>query len=153
MSTLRERMHRLREVFTAYQDALASDEMRFRIYVMVQPDLYEALKSAGVRTGFGDARLRVGGIKLFADGSASDRTMRMSEPFEGRPDDFGILTTTPEQLNEAVEDTHAHRFQVGGPRASGTRCAFPMPPIRFIRSRTARSCSTVWACAVASSPS
>jgi hypothetical protein len=81
--------------FIAYQDARAAGELRFRVYVMVQPDLFEALRLAGIRTGFGDERLRVGGIKLFCDGSASERTMRMSKPYVGRPNDFGILTLTP----------------------------------------------------------
>ncbi|MFQ5983687.1 MAG: amidohydrolase, partial [Woeseiaceae bacterium] len=53
------------------------------------------------------------GLKFFADGSCSERTMRMSTPYEGRPNDYGILTTTQEELNEVVEDAHMHRFQVG----------------------------------------
>ena len=99
--------------FVAYQDALAAGEMLFRVYAMVQPGLYAALNSAGIRTGFGDARLRVGGLKLFADGSCSERTMRMSTPYEGRPNDYGILTTTQDELDAAVEDAHTRGFQVG----------------------------------------
>ncbi len=101
------------EDFVAYQDALAAGELRFRVYAMVDAGLYSALKAAGVRTGFGDERLRVGGLKLFADGSCSERTMRMSTPYEGRPDDYGILTTTEEELDRAVEDAHTSGFQVG----------------------------------------
>jgi predicted amidohydrolase YtcJ len=80
---------------------------------MADAGLYSALKAAGIRTGFGDERLRVGGLKLFADGSCSERTMRMSTPYEGRPDDYGILTTTQEELDRAVEDAHTSGFQVG----------------------------------------
>ncbi|OAI47941.1 hypothetical protein AYO44_08380 [Planctomycetaceae bacterium SCGC AG-212-F19] len=102
-----------REYFVAYQDALAADEMRFRVYLMAHPKLYELFRSAGLRTGFGDDRLRIGGLKLYADGSCSERTMRMSKPYEGRPNDYGILVTTQEQLNRTVDEAHASGFQVG----------------------------------------
>jgi predicted amidohydrolase YtcJ len=102
-----------RESLIAYQDALAAGEMRFRVYAMVVHDLFVALRHAGLRSGFGDDRLRIGGVKLFCDGSASERTMRMSKPYIGRPKDFGILTLTQEKLNELVADIHGSGFQVG----------------------------------------
>jgi predicted amidohydrolase YtcJ len=76
-------------------------------------EIFKGLKAAGVRTGFGDEWLRIGAVKFSADGSASERTMRMSTPYEGRPDDYGILTMTQEEIHEAVEDAHRHDFQIG----------------------------------------
>jgi predicted amidohydrolase YtcJ len=102
-----------RDSFVAYQDALAADELRLRVYAMALPDLWRALAAAGLRSGFGDERLRIGGVKLFCDGSASERTMRMSKPYVGRPDDYGILTITQDKLNEQVAEIHASGFQVG----------------------------------------
>jgi predicted amidohydrolase YtcJ len=99
--------------FLAYQDARAAGELRLRVYVMAIPEWYQELKTAGIRTGFGDDRLRIGGVKLFCDGSASERTMRMSQPYVGRPNDYGILVTTQEQLNDQVAEAHAARWQVG----------------------------------------
>jgi predicted amidohydrolase YtcJ len=99
--------------FAAYQDARAAGELRFRVYAMVVRPLFEALKQAGIRTGFGDEWLRIGGLKLLADGSCSERTMRMSTPYEGRPDYYGILTMGQEELDEVIEDAHRHHFQVG----------------------------------------
>lgn len=101
--------------FTALQDAYRAGEMRFRMYAFPSGggDLFEGLKAAGLRTGFGDEWLRIGAVKYSADGSASERTMRMSTPFEGRPNDFGILTMSQEEIDAAVEDAHRHGFQVG----------------------------------------
>ena len=99
--------------FVAYQDALAAGESKFRVYAMADRQLFERLKQARIRTGFGDHRLRVGGLKLFCDGSCSERTMRMSTAYEGRPDYFGILTMGQQELNEIAEDAHRHGFQVG----------------------------------------
>jgi hypothetical protein len=99
----------------AYQDAYRAGEMRFRMYMFPSgnTDLYKGLKMSGIRTGFGDEWLRIGAVKFVADGSASERTMRMSTPFQGRPDDFGILTMTAEEVDAAVEDAYRHGFQVG----------------------------------------
>lgn len=96
----------------AYQDAHQAGEMKFRVYAMLQRQFNE-LKLAGIRTGFGDEWLRIGGVKFLADGGAATRTMYMSTPYVGRPDDYGILTMTPDQIHEAVDDAHSHGWQVG----------------------------------------
>ena len=97
----------------AYQDARADGGMRFRMYLFPRVQLFEDLVNAGIRTGFGDEVLRIGAVKFSADGSASERTMRMSTPFEGRPDDYGILTMSQEEIHEAVENAHRNDFQIG----------------------------------------
>ncbi len=101
------------ESLTALQDAYAAGEMRFRMYFFPRGETYRRLKSAGVRTGFGDEWLRIGPVKYTADGSASERTMRMSTPYVGRPDDYGILTMTQEEIHEAVEDAHRNDWRIG----------------------------------------
>ncbi len=96
----------------AYQAAYAADELSCRVYMMLRGP-YSYLREAGVATGFGDEWLRVGGVKFSADGSASERTMRMSTPYVGRPDDYGILTMNQEEIHEAVEVAHRANWQVG----------------------------------------
>ena len=96
----------------AYQDTYQAGELRHRVYSMIRGP-YEDLRDAGISTGFGDAWIRIGGVKYSADGSASERTMHMSTPFEGRPDDYGILTMSQDDIHEAVEDAHRHNWQVG----------------------------------------
>src|SRR5262249_2676853 len=54
-----------KEDFVAYQDALAAGEMGFRVYILARPEFFQSLVAAGIRPGFGDERLRIGGIKLF----------------------------------------------------------------------------------------
>ncbi len=99
--------------FTAFQDAYAARELGFRAYLFPNADTYPAFKSAGVRTGLGDEWLRLGAVKYLADGSASERTMRMSTAYVGRPDDYGILTMSQEGIHEVVEDAHRAGWQVG----------------------------------------
>jgi len=97
----------------AYEDTRRNGELRHRAYMMIRgPQIFAGFKAAGIYTGFGDEWIRVGGAKFVADGSASERTMRMSTPYVGT-NDYGILTMTQEQIHEAVEDAHRHDFQVG----------------------------------------
>jgi hypothetical protein len=76
-------------------------------------DFYAQLRAAGTRSGFGDDWIRFGAVKYSADGSASERTMRMSTPFEGRPDDYGILTMNQQEIDAAVADALANGWRVG----------------------------------------
>jgi predicted amidohydrolase YtcJ len=105
----------------AYQDALKAGELYCRVSVMPVgiaffgdgSPLYNTLKNAGISTGYGDDMLKVGGAKYLVDGSASERTMRMTTPYEGRPDDYGILVTTQEEIDAAVDDAVANHYRIG----------------------------------------
>ncbi len=97
----------------ALEEARDAGELRFRMNLFPAAPLYRKLQDAGLRSGFGDEVLRIGPVKFVADGSASERTMRMSTPYVGRPDDFGILVMTQEQLHEAVEGAHRAGWRVG----------------------------------------
>ncbi|MDX1393661.1 MAG: amidohydrolase [Gemmatimonadota bacterium] len=109
------------ENLVAYQDARDAGELHFRIYLfpsgsyggIAGSSLFEGLKAAGVRTGFGDDMVKIGGVKYGADGSASERTMAMSTPYVGRPDDYGILTMSQDEVYAAVDDAVRHGFQIG----------------------------------------
>ncbi len=102
------------DAWLAYQDALAADELSFRLAFMPggNSPLYDRMKALGIRSGFGNDMLRVGAVKYGADGSASERTMRMSTPYEGT-DDYGILTMSQEEIDAAVDDAVANGFRVG----------------------------------------
>jgi predicted amidohydrolase YtcJ len=101
-----------RNDMVAYQDAREAGGMHFRMYLFPRGRLFDDLVNAGVRTGMGDEVFRIGAVKFTADGSASERTMRMSEPYEGRPDDFGLLYMTEEEIHESVENAHRNDYQV-----------------------------------------
>jgi predicted amidohydrolase YtcJ len=100
------------EHISAFEDVHQSGELRHRSYLMVRGGAYPQLRDAGVYTGLGDEWVRIGGVKYAADGSASERTMRMSTPYVGTSD-LGILTMTQEEIHEAVDDAHTHNWQIG----------------------------------------
>ena len=102
------------QAWLAYTDALADGVMDFRLSFMPhgQNEIYTAMKAARIRSGFGNNMLRVGAVKYGADGSASERTMRMSTPFEGT-DDYGISTMSQEEIYAAVDEAVANDFRIG----------------------------------------
>jgi len=103
------------DALTAFQDAYQAGDLRFRLYFMVlgSTPAYQGLRASGMRTGFGNEFLRLGSAKFLADGSVSERTMRMSTPFVGRPTDYGILTMSQQEIDDAVEEAHRAGFQIG----------------------------------------
>jgi predicted amidohydrolase YtcJ len=102
-----------RSDYVAYQDARAAGDLSLRMYLFARGATFPALHSAGIRTGYGDEWLRIGAVKYAADGSASERTMAMSTPYAGRPDDYGILTMTQDEIHQVVQEAHRGGWQVG----------------------------------------
>lgn len=96
-----------------YRDAHDAGELLFRAYCMINYIHLEKMEAAGVRTGFGDEWVRVGAIKNYFDGSIAERTARLSRPYVGRPNDFGILVISEEELYHRVRKAHTCGWQVG----------------------------------------
>jgi predicted amidohydrolase YtcJ len=101
------------EDLLAYQDAREAGELSFRVYCFLQYQFLDQMKAAGVRTGFGDEWVRIGGIKLVCDGSISERTARLSQPYVGRPNDYGILVSSEDELYAAARKAHEAGWQIG----------------------------------------
>jgi predicted amidohydrolase YtcJ len=101
------------EDLRAYQDARDSGDLSLRVYCSIYYPYMDRMLDAGVRTGLGDEWVRVGFMKMICDGSISERTARLSQPYVGRPDDFGILVATEEELYERSRKAHAAGWQIG----------------------------------------
>ncbi len=101
------------DALRAYQDARDAGELALRVYCFIVHAHLKDMIAAGIRTGLGDEHVRVGGIKLVCDGSISERTARLSEPFQGRPNDFGILVTEEDELYEQARQAHEADWQIG----------------------------------------
>jgi predicted amidohydrolase YtcJ len=96
-----------------YQDARDAGELRARLYMHVDAAEVDKFIAAGIHTGFGDAFVRVGAVKLFADGSISERTALLAEPYIGLDGFTGIGRTTREALYEQARKAHLAGWQIG----------------------------------------
>jgi predicted amidohydrolase YtcJ len=97
----------------AYMDAHLAGELPIRVYLLVQFAEIEKLDLWGLRTGFGNDMLRIGGTKLYTDGAIAGRTARLSKPYVGKPGDVGILVVSQEELDRRVLKAHSEGWQVG----------------------------------------
>jgi predicted amidohydrolase YtcJ len=96
-----------------FQELLAAGELKMRILWTIPTErLQEALR-LGLRSGFGNDYVRVGHVKLFADGSLRSQSAEMLAPLEGRPENRGIAVTGQRELEDLV------RYASEG----GTSCA------------------------------
>ncbi|MGE0731181.1 MAG: amidohydrolase [Acidimicrobiia bacterium] len=66
----------------------------------------------GLHSGFGDEWLRIGGTKVFSDGSLIGRTAAMFDPFEGGGCNCGFFQTDPEVLRQRITAAHRSGWQV-----------------------------------------
>ena len=101
------------EDLRAYQDAHEAGELLTRINCMIESVHLDHMLEAGVQTGLGNEWVRVGGVKATCDGSISERTARLSQPYVGRPDDYGILVTEEKALYAIARKAHEAGWQVG----------------------------------------
>jgi predicted amidohydrolase YtcJ len=99
--------------FLAYQEARAADQLITRVYALIHYGNIDRVIAAGLRQGIGDEWVRLGGLKTVCDGSISERTARLAEPYVGRPNDYGILVTTAERLWPQLEKAHRAGLQIG----------------------------------------
>ena len=74
----------------AYQKLAASGELTVRIYVITPIERWEMPAGAGITAGFGNAWLRTGALKGFADGSLGSTTALFFEPFNDSPSTSGL---------------------------------------------------------------
>jgi hypothetical protein len=74
-----------------YQYMLEHGELKTRMYAIRSIVSWEVLAKTGVRAAFGSDRLRIGGLKGFADGSLGSSTAFFFEPYSDTPDTRGLL--------------------------------------------------------------
>jgi predicted amidohydrolase YtcJ len=93
--------------FQAYQVLQKRGDLTLRIVKNIPVDLLDQAINLGLRWGFGNDYLRIGGVRTFADGALGPRTAWMVDPYEGEPDNRGICVTDPEEMMESVRKASA----------------------------------------------
>lgn len=95
----------------AYQQAEQSGRLPVRVWATLLGDpgssIVEACHEAGKTFGTGSDMFRIGGVKVFTDGSAGGRTAWMSHPYLDQPDNFGVQMLPDEELFALLERYHA----------------------------------------------
>jgi predicted amidohydrolase YtcJ len=85
-----------------FQQLREENALGVRINMILPRNMLPELRELGLRAGFGDDMLHLGGIKIFADGTLGSQTAAMLEGFEGNPDNRGILVLPEQEMKETV---------------------------------------------------
>ncbi len=88
--------------FEALQAMRSSGRLKLRVTQAIPKQNLDDAIDLGLGTGFGDEWLRVGPVKLFADGALGSQTAHLLRPYEGNRENVGIAVTPKEELAELV---------------------------------------------------
>jgi predicted amidohydrolase YtcJ len=99
---------------TALQEVRARGELLHRVSYEASGRVLDSMISAGLMSGFGDDWIRLGATSEHTvDGSFSERTMALSQPYpNSRPPYAGNVTEAQDELNAWVERVHRAGIQV-----------------------------------------
>jgi predicted amidohydrolase YtcJ len=98
----------------ALQQVRARGDLLHRVSYEAAGKVLESMIAGGIMTGFGDEWIRLGATSEHTvDGSFSERTMALSQPYPGsRPPYTGNVTETQDDLNAWIERVHRAGIQV-----------------------------------------
>jgi predicted amidohydrolase YtcJ len=82
------------------------------IYAIVPLALFDQLTDLGLSTEKGPEGFRIGGVKLFLDGSLGARTAALNAPYGDEPGSSGMLTMNREHLERVVVKAREAGFQL-----------------------------------------
>jgi predicted amidohydrolase YtcJ len=109
----------------AYQELLRRGTLKTRIYGCSPMGDYKRWENTGVRYAFGDAMLRVGCLKAYADGSLGSTTAWFFDPYLDAPNSRGlamadVTTTMRETISNADKAGLQVRIHAIGDKANAT---------------------------------
>ncbi|MGD9315380.1 MAG: amidohydrolase [Anaerolineae bacterium] len=79
--------------FRALQSLHRQGQLGLRVIKNLPVDLLEHAIALGLQSGFGDDWLRIGSIKIFADGALGTRSALLFAPYGDDPRNYGITVT------------------------------------------------------------
>ncbi len=90
------------DCLSAVQILRERGQLALRVVKNINDTWIEHAHSLGLRWGLGDAWIRIGGLKIFIDGALGPRTAWMVDPYEGEPNNTGVVVTDPEVAQDLV---------------------------------------------------
>jgi predicted amidohydrolase YtcJ len=98
----------------AMQEVRARGDLLHRISYEANGRVLDSMIASGIQTGFGDEWIKFGATSEHTvDGSFSERTMALSQPYPGDKSGYkGNVTETQETLNAWIEKVHRSGIQV-----------------------------------------
>jgi predicted amidohydrolase YtcJ len=115
------------ECISIYNDLCNENKLNVRVNILYlfgeygacsYRDFQQIVPNIGIHSGFGNEWLKIGGIKVFADGTPPNKTAWMSEEYIGGGMGNLVIPGTTDkercdELEKMIRFAHHHGFQVG----------------------------------------
>lgn len=88
-------------------------KLPLRVYLGIPLKLLDRLANLGLPFEAAGSMVKMGFVKLFADGSLGSRTAALKEPYADDPNSKGLLLNSSKKLCQLVLKAHKAGFQVG----------------------------------------
>ena len=98
--------------FIALKDLKHQGKIEQTIYAILPMNMLDQVGSMKDELGVWTNGFRIGGIKLFLDGSLGARTAALGNPYDDAPGSSGMLTTSKEQLFSVIDKTRDTGLQL-----------------------------------------
>jgi len=96
------------EFIGIYQDLEREGRLPVRIYAN-----FDEYPCFGIKTGFGNEKIKYGFFKIYSDGNMGSRSAAMFEPFSDRPDMMGVLNYSEDEINAMCQKAYDLDLQIG----------------------------------------
>ncbi len=109
------------EELRAFVDLNIQKKLTVRAYLLIPVNqrskavdtiMLDHLIGVGLKTGFGDAMLKIGPAKIFVDGSLNARSAALYDPYSDDLSTSGIMFYTQKELDDVVSKAHRAGFQI-----------------------------------------
>ncbi len=96
----------------SYISARIKNQLTVRVNMNVPQDSFDHYLEAGLKSGFGDEILKLGGVKIFTDGSLGARTAKLYEPYFDDSSTSGDFYIEKEVLFETYQKAIDNNWQL-----------------------------------------
>jgi hypothetical protein len=94
------------------QKLYSEGKLPLRVYLGIPVELLDEIVKLGLLTGFGNGMIKIGFIKILADGSLGARTAALKKPYSDKPETKGMMLYTQRRLNKLVLKAHEAGLQL-----------------------------------------
>lgn len=95
-----------------YRSLFMQRGLGVRVYLNFFASSLQDVIESGQKTGYGDEHLKLGALKLFADGSIGARTAALWAPYTDAPGETGMLVHNQRELTRLVKQADTHEIQL-----------------------------------------
>jgi predicted amidohydrolase YtcJ len=113
VTSVHENLYRRQLPYVAeYVKLNKQGKLTVRVYANLEAKLIDLIAGLGVPSGLGNDTFRLGGIKVFTDGSLGAQTAAISQPYLDKPDTDGLMLFDEEDYQFLIKTANELGLQV-----------------------------------------